>query len=40
MWVRASLGLRRVGGRWLIVQDHESVPFDPSTGQALLDLRP
>jgi uncharacterized protein (TIGR02246 family) len=40
MWVRASLGLRRVDGRWLIVHDHESVPFDPASGQALLSVRP
>ncbi|MEU8233893.1 SgcJ/EcaC family oxidoreductase [Actinoplanes sp. NPDC048967] len=40
MWVRATLGCRRVDGRWLIVHDHESVPFDPETGQALIGLRP
>jgi len=40
MWVRASLGLRRMDAQWFIVHDHESVPFDPATGQALLSLRP
>ena len=40
MWVRATLGCRRAGGRWLIVHDHESVPFDPATGQALVSLTP
>ncbi|WP_328459641.1 SgcJ/EcaC family oxidoreductase [Actinoplanes sp. NBC_00393] len=40
MWVRATLGCRRENGRWLIVHDHDSVPFDPATGQALLDLTP
>ena len=40
MWVRATLGCRRVEGRWLIVHDHESVPFDPETGQALINLTP
>jgi uncharacterized protein (TIGR02246 family) len=40
MWVRATLGCQRIDGRWLIVHDHESVPFDPATGQALLSLRP
>ncbi|GAA3349977.1 nuclear transport factor 2 family protein [Amorphoplanes nipponensis] len=40
MWVRATLGCRRVDGRWLIVHDHESVPFDPATGQALISLQP
>jgi len=40
MWVRATLGCRRIEGTWLIVHDHESVPFDPATGQALIGLRP
>lgn len=40
MWVRATLGCRRVDGRWLIVHDHESVPFDPLTGQAVLAAAP
>lgn len=40
MWVRATPGFRRRDGEWLIVHDHESVPFDPASGQALVDLRP
>ncbi|MEV0899720.1 SgcJ/EcaC family oxidoreductase [Actinoplanes sp. NPDC049802] len=40
MWVRATLGCRRIDGRWLIVHDHESVPFDAETGQALIGLKP
>lgn len=40
MWVRATLGCRRMDGRWRIVHDHESVPFDPTTGQALISLEP
>jgi uncharacterized protein (TIGR02246 family) len=40
MWVRATLGCQRVNGRWLIVHDHESVPFDATTGQALISLTP
>lgn len=40
MWVRATLGLRRVDGTWRIVHDHESVPFDPATGRAVIDLAP
>jgi uncharacterized protein (TIGR02246 family) len=40
MWVRATLCCRRTDGRWRIVHDHESVPFDPETGQALLSLQP
>lgn len=40
MWVRATLGCRRINGRWLITHDHESVPFDPASGQALTNLNP
>ncbi len=40
MWVRATLCCRRISGRWLIVHDHESVPFDATTGQALISLNP
>jgi uncharacterized protein (TIGR02246 family) len=40
MWVRATLCCRRIDGRWLITHDHESVPFDPATGQALVSLKP
>ena len=40
MWVRATLCFRRLDGRWRIVHDHESVPFDPATGQAQLSLEP
>ena len=40
MWVRATLCCRRIDGRWRIVHDHESVPFDPATGQALTSLEP
>lgn len=40
MWVRATLIYRRVDGAWRIVHDHESVPFDPVTGLAVLDQGP
>jgi len=40
MWFRTTLGFRRIGGRWLIVHDHGSVPFDPKSGQPSLDLKP
>jgi ketosteroid isomerase-like protein len=40
MWVRATLGLRRIDGDWRIVHDHESVPWDPQTGRGLIDLSP
>lgn len=39
-WLRVTACLRKVGGEWLIVHDHCSVPFDPVSGRAMLDLAP
>ncbi len=36
MWVRATSCLRRQDGTWRIVHEHASVPFDATTGQAVL----
>jgi hypothetical protein len=40
MWFRTTLGLRRTGGRWLIMHNHGFVPFNPESGQASLGLKP
>jgi uncharacterized protein (TIGR02246 family) len=40
LWVRATSGLRKIDGKWLIVHDHISVPADFETGKAVLDLKP
>ena len=40
MWVRATLGCRKIDGNWRIIHDQESVPFDPATGQAQISLPP
>jgi uncharacterized protein (TIGR02246 family) len=40
MWWRSTVGYRKVGGRWWIVHEHNSVPFDPATGSASLTLQP
>jgi len=40
LWLRATSGLRKIDGKWLIVHDHISVPADLETGKALLDLKP
>ena len=40
VWVRATSGLRKIKGKWLIVHDHISAPVDLDTGKAALDLRP
>lgn len=39
-WVRATVGLRKIDGNWLIVHDQVSVPVDLESGRALLDLEP
>jgi len=40
LWLRATSGLRKINGKWLIVHDHVSVPADFDTGKAVLDLKP
>jgi uncharacterized protein (TIGR02246 family) len=40
MWVRATSGLRKIKGKWLIVHDHISAPVDLESGKAVLDLKP
>ena len=40
VWCRATSGLRKINGKWLIVHDHISVPADFNTGKALMDLKP
>ena len=40
MWVRATTGLRKIDGDWLITHDQVSVPIDFETGTALRDLTP
>jgi ketosteroid isomerase-like protein len=39
-WVRATFCFRKIDGNWLIAHDHASVPLDPESGRALLDLEP
>src|SRR5262249_47452295 len=39
VWVRATSGLRKFNGKWLIVHDHISVPVNFETGKAVLDLK-
>lgn len=36
MWVRATAVLRRGDEGWVLIHQHESVPWDPETGQGLL----
>ncbi|PYU01903.1 MAG: DUF4440 domain-containing protein [Acidobacteria bacterium] len=39
-WLRATSGVQKIGGQWLIVHDHVSVPVDIETGKAALHLKP
>ena len=40
MWVRTTVCFRKIDGTWLITHEHNSVPFNPETGKASLDLAP
>jgi PhnB protein len=41
VWVRATVGLRKIDGKWLIVHAHESVPFyKDGSYRAAVDLKP
>jgi uncharacterized protein (TIGR02246 family) len=40
IWLRWTACFRRIEGNWLIVHDQVSVPIDPESGGALLNLKP
>jgi ketosteroid isomerase-like protein len=40
LWLRWTACFRQIGGVWLIVHDHASVPADLAHGQAALNLTP
>jgi ketosteroid isomerase-like protein len=40
MWIRSTTCFRKFDGEWKVVHEHNSVPFDPATGTAALDLEP
>jgi uncharacterized protein (TIGR02246 family) len=37
-WLRATIGCERKEGKWRIVHEHTSVPFDPETREAVFSL--
>ena len=39
-WLRSTVCLRKIDGQWLIAHDHCSAPFEPMSGQAMLDAGP
>ena len=40
MWWRATACFRKLDGRWMVVHEHSSVPFDMESGRASLGLKP
>ncbi len=40
MWVRVTFCWRKIEGTWKIVHQHNSVPFNPGTGKASLEIQP
>ena len=40
MWWRHTECLRQIGDKWLIVQEHSSVPFDTASGKVSFELKP
>jgi uncharacterized protein (TIGR02246 family) len=40
MWWRSTVCYRKINGKWQVMHEHNSAPFDPETGKASLDLRP
>lgn len=37
-WMRGTVCLRKIDGRWLIVHEHYSSPFDPESMKVLTEL--
>jgi PhnB protein len=41
IWVRVTLGFRKINGEWLVTHEHASVPFYmDGSFRAAVDLRP
>lgn len=40
MWWRVTACYQKRDGKWLVTHEHQSVPFDPKSGKASLDLKP
>ncbi len=40
MWWRTTVCFRKIDGKWMITHEHNSVPFDPKSGKASVDLKP
>ena len=40
VWVRVTVGYRKLEGEWVVTHEHVSVPFYMDTGKAACDLKP
>jgi ketosteroid isomerase-like protein len=41
VWVRATVGFRKIDGKWMVTHEHVSVPFYmDGSDKAALDLKP
>ncbi|HVY54281.1 MAG TPA: nuclear transport factor 2 family protein [Thermodesulfobacteriota bacterium] len=39
-WMRGTICLKKIDGKWKVVHEHYSAPFDVESGKALFDLVP
>ena len=39
-WLRVTVCYRKLDGQWTVTHEHVSVPFDPESGRASVDLKP
>lgn len=39
-WMRSTVCYRKTNGRWMVVHEHFSAPFDMESGKTLFDLQP
>lgn len=39
-WMRVTVCYRKIDNKWIVTHEHVSVPFDPKSGKASLDLKP
>lgn len=40
MWWRSTVGYRKFSGGWVILHEHNSVPFNAKSGKVSFDLKP
>ena len=40
VWVRATVGFCKIGGKWMVTHEHFSVPINMGTFAGALDLKP